>query len=68
MPNSADSKPAPAKVDGPIGTDGKPMRMCCACPDTKKPRDQCVMEKGEENCKSEIERHKECLRSLGFKV
>lgn len=44
------------------------LRICCACPETKKPRDECVMMNGEENCKAEIEAHKVCLRKLGFKV
>ena len=46
----------------------KPLRPCCACPETKKARDECVVEKGEVNCAALIEAHKECLRKLGFKV
>lgn len=46
----------------------KPLRPCCACPETKKARDECVVENGEENCTAVIEAHKECLRKLGFKV
>ena len=30
-------------------------RICCACPETKKARDACVFEKGEEGCKQFIE-------------
>ncbi|EPZ30868.1 cytochrome C oxidase copper chaperone [Rozella allomycis CSF55] len=44
------------------------LKPCCACPDTKKKRDECVFLKGEESCKELIEAHKECLRSYGFKV
>ncbi|VDI17522.1 cytochrome c oxidase copper chaperone-like [Mytilus galloprovincialis] len=44
------------------------LKPCCACPETKKARDECVIEKGEENCKSLIEAHKECMRKLGFKI
>ena len=44
------------------------LKPCCACPDTRKLRDDCVFMKGEENCHEFIEKHKECLRSYGFKV
>ncbi|ORX89793.1 cytochrome C oxidase copper chaperone [Basidiobolus meristosporus CBS 931.73] len=46
----------------------KKLKPCCACPETKKARDQCVFENGEENCLKFIEAHKECLRSHGFKI
>ncbi|KAG6925273.1 COX17, cytochrome c oxidase copper chaperone, partial [Chelydra serpentina] len=43
-------------------------KPCCACPETKKARDACIIEKGEEHCGPLIEAHKECMRALGFKV
>ncbi|XP_014162303.1 cytochrome c oxidase copper chaperone [Geospiza fortis] len=46
----------------------KPLKACCACPETKKARDACIIEKGEENCGHLIEAHKECMRALGFKI
>ncbi|XP_069641948.1 cytochrome c oxidase copper chaperone isoform X2 [Haliaeetus albicilla] len=46
----------------------KPLKPCCACPETKKARDACIIEKGEENCRHLIEAHKECMRALGFKI
>ncbi|XP_047903635.1 cytochrome c oxidase copper chaperone [Anser cygnoides] len=46
----------------------QPLKPCCACPDTKKARDACIIEKGEENCGHLIEAHKECMRALGFKI
>ena len=49
-------------------SEAKKLKPCCACPETRKPRDECIIEKGEENCKELIEAHKECLRKLGFKV
>ncbi|XP_067849115.1 cytochrome c oxidase copper chaperone [Heptranchias perlo] len=54
----------------PAGQAGekKPLKPCCACPETKTVRDACIIEKGEENCKDLIEAHKECMRALGFKV
>lgn len=36
--------------------------------ETKKPRDACVISKGEEFCRDEIEAHKACLRADGFDV
>ena len=36
--------------------------------ETKKPRDACVISKGEQLCAVEIEAHKQCLREDGFKV
>ncbi|KAJ1924647.1 Cytochrome c oxidase copper chaperone [Tieghemiomyces parasiticus] len=44
------------------------LKPCCACPETKKARDDCVLYKGEENCQDLIEKHRQCLRDLGFKV
>ena len=46
----------------------KPLKPCCACPETKKIRDACIMEEGEENCQHLIEAHKACMRSLGFNI
>lgn len=46
----------------------KKLRPCCACPETKKVRDACIVERGEENCGELIEAHKECMRKMGFKV
>ena len=46
----------------------KKLRICCACPDTRKIRDECVMHNGEEQCAVQIEAHKKCLRAEGFKV
>jgi cytochrome c oxidase assembly protein subunit 17 len=46
----------------------KKLKPCCACPETKKPRDECIMENGEENCADLIEAHKQCMRDMGFKI
>lgn len=45
-----------------------PCKICCACPETREPRDECILHKGEEQCAEYIEAHKECLRGMGFKV
>ncbi|XP_073312691.1 cytochrome c oxidase copper chaperone 2-like [Primulina huaijiensis] len=51
------------------GPDSKPKKkICCACPDTKKLRDECVVEHGESACEKWIEAHRKCLRAEGFKV
>jgi len=51
-----------------VGKSGK--KICCACPDTKKLRDECVVMKGEDDpdCIKMIEAHKVCLRAEGFTV
>jgi len=52
----------------PVGPDGKKLKPCCACPETRVPRDECIAGLGEENCKEFIEAHLTCMRNLGFKV
>ncbi|KAI7868439.1 COX17-like protein [Spinellus fusiger] len=52
----------------PADTEGNPLKPCCACPETKRPRDQCIFENGEENCQALINAHLECMRKLGFKI
>lgn len=46
----------------------KKLKPCCACPETKKARDACIIERGEENCSDLIQAHKECMRSMGFNI
>lgn len=43
-------------------------KICCACPDTKKARDECMIKYGEDRCGDLIEAHKVCLRKEGFDV
>lgn len=58
-------KNLPAAVAG----EAKPKcKACCACPDTKRVRDECVLLNGEENCSKEIEAHKACMRAAGFNI
>lgn len=58
-----------AGTSEPTQKEEKPkLKPCCACPETKKPRDQCIIEKGEEHCGELIEAHKVCMRKLGFKI
>lgn len=49
--------------------DQKPKKkICCACPETKKLRDECIVQNGEDACAKWIEAHKQCLRAEGFNV
>ncbi|KAJ9453949.1 Cytochrome c oxidase copper chaperone 1 [Diplonema papillatum] len=41
-------------------------KICCACPSTRSARDECIIRNGEENCKSQIEAHYQCLLTEGF--
>ena len=59
--NTQATKPPPQ-----LGKSGK--KICCSCPETKKPRDECIVTKGEEHCGALSEAHKRCLRLEGFKV
>ncbi|THD26698.1 Proline synthase co-transcribed bacterial protein [Fasciola hepatica] len=52
----------------PKDENGKPLKPCCACPDTRLARDQCIIIYGEDNCLDYIEAHKDCLRKLGFNI
>ncbi|KAF9616079.1 hypothetical protein IFM89_028545 [Coptis chinensis] len=50
-------------------SDTKPKKkICCACPDTKRLRDECIVEHGEAACAKWIRAHRECLRAEGFKI
>ena len=57
-----------ANVVTSSATETTDLKPCCACPETRKQRDDCVFMKGEENCIEFIEKHKECLKSYGFKL
>ncbi|XP_073329745.1 cytochrome c oxidase copper chaperone [Pagrus major] len=65
MPTVSAASVEPAALEG---TEKKPLKPCCACPETKKVRDACIIEKGEGMCTDLIEAHKECMRALGFKI
>uniref|UniRef100_A0A834RC94 Cytochrome c oxidase copper chaperone n=1 Tax=Sarcoptes scabiei TaxID=52283 RepID=A0A834RC94_SARSC len=64
--NKSDSNPL--NVQEKSEGEKKPLKPCCACPETRKKRDECIIEKGEVNCSEYIEAHKECLRKLGFNI
>ncbi|CAK8678962.1 cytochrome c oxidase copper chaperone-like [Clavelina lepadiformis] len=63
------SKAAEPKPDKrPRDKDGKLLKPCCVCLETKGARDECIINKGEESCGDFIEAHKKCLRDLGFNI
>ncbi|KAE8677799.1 Cytochrome c oxidase copper chaperone [Hibiscus syriacus] len=52
-----------------LAAESKPKKkICCACPETKKLRDECIVEHGEEACAKWIEAHRLCLRAEGFNI
>ncbi|VDD94229.1 unnamed protein product [Enterobius vermicularis] len=48
--------------------EAKKLKACCACPETKKARDECITQNGEAKCGYLIEAHKKCLRDHGFEM
>ena len=62
------STPAAVPVPAPDAAQPKKKKMCCACPETKKARDECMVLNGEDQCQKFIEAHKVCLRAEGFNV
>jgi len=65
---SSEEVAVPAAAEPAAEGDAPKGKPCCECPETRKARDTCIIEKGEEHCSSEIEAHKECMRQMGFKV
>ena len=61
-----DSANKPCAKGPKLGKSGK--KICCSCPQTRAPRDECIVVKGESSCKALIEAHKSCLRKEGFRV
>lgn len=53
--------------DIPLTPDGKPRpKICCACPQTRETRDECLLRKSRDECAKEIEAHFQCLLREGF--
>ncbi|CAM8974253.1 unnamed protein product [Rhodiola kirilowii] len=69
LPVSQQSQEASTTAAPGQETKPKPKKkICCACPDTKKLRDECIVEHGEDACSKWIEAHLKCLRAEGFNV
>jgi cytochrome c oxidase assembly protein subunit 17 len=58
--------PTPVTVEN--GETKPKCKACCACPETKTVRDECVLLNGQENCSKEIEAHLACMRAAGFNI
>ncbi|CDR96235.1 cytochrome c oxidase copper chaperone (COX17), putative [Babesia bigemina] len=56
----------PAAVAPAFSKSGK--HICCVCKETKAARDECIAQKGEDQCRHLIELHNQCLRNEGFDV
>ncbi|XP_034668102.1 cytochrome c oxidase copper chaperone-like [Drosophila subobscura] len=41
---------------------------CCACPESKQARDQCIVEHGEEHCMGVIDAYKKCMQEAGLNI
>merc|ERR1711879_366565 len=69
LPSANDSsKPEFAKTPEELA-EGKPRcKSCCACPDTRKLRDECVATKGIDNCQEFIDAHNKCMEAMGFNM
>lgn len=69
MPKSEEktSKDSGCEVNS-TNTDKPKLKPCCACPETRRVRDDCILERGESECQKFIDAHKECLKQLGFQV
>ena len=61
-------KSLPASVPVETGESKPKCKPCCACPETKQIRDECVLLNGQENCSKEIEAHRACMRAAGFNI
>ena len=49
-------------------TEQQKCRPCCACLETRRPRDNCLAIHGEEGCTDLILAHKECMKKLGYNI
>ncbi|KAJ1677864.1 hypothetical protein EV182_005279 [Spiromyces aspiralis] len=63
--------PEAAIAKDPTQKSTEGMKPCCVCNETRKARDTCFFEQGDEaeaKCKYLVEAHMKCMRDLGFKV
>lgn len=63
-----EEQPATAPAPEPAPETKPKKKICCTCPDTKKLRDDCIVQNGEDACGKFIEAHLQCLRAEGFNV
>lgn len=70
-PKSGSTNSSPTKQESVNKTTDKAeekKRPCCVCKETRSARDLCYAEKGFEECYKEIQEHKDCMASEGFKI
>ncbi|PVZ97191.1 hypothetical protein BB558_001647 [Smittium angustum] len=68
--SSTDSKTTPDSKLPVVEEQTKP-KPCCACPETKKARDSCFFDHGDEaekKCHYLILAHRDCMKSYGYEV
>lgn len=53
------------KLTIPNNTKNK-LKPCCACPETRKQRDDCLFKFDEIKCKELMQKHIECMKKEGF--
>ncbi|CAD2086950.1 cytochrome c oxidase copper chaperone, putative [Plasmodium vinckei lentum] len=58
----------PLNITDESKTSAKKKKICCVCLDTKKLRDECIVNLGEQKCKKFIDDHNQCLRNEGFDI
>jgi cytochrome c oxidase assembly protein subunit 17 len=61
---------SPATLSPPAADVKKKPKPCCACPETKQPRDECILMRGESDvkCKELIQAHRACMRQYGYEI
>ncbi|KAJ3161504.1 hypothetical protein HDU86_007286, partial [Geranomyces michiganensis] len=65
MPTPTPATAAVTTVADPSSPAKPKCKPCCACPDTRKARDECVFDNGEEKCADLIKAHQDCMRAQG---
>ncbi|XP_031375149.1 cytochrome c oxidase copper chaperone 2 [Punica granatum] len=68
LPENGSKHNQVSSVTAPAPESKPKKKICCACPETKKLRDECIVEHGEDACSKWIEAHIKCLRAEGFNV
>ncbi|KAJ3022823.1 hypothetical protein HKX48_005156 [Thoreauomyces humboldtii] len=59
---------SPTSITSDASAPKEKCKPCCACPETRKVRDECVINNGEEKCADLIKAHQDCMRAQGFNI
>lgn len=68
MTQSVDNNLETKQKTGSEDQEKSKLKPCCACPITRKARDMCIVERGEEECTELIKAHRDCMIKLGFNI